>query len=583
MLMQPAYSQQDTDIEAMLKEGKEAYLNGEYNEAIEKLSVAVRFLRVKDDLVDANIILALVHLTLGDNKNSEKFIKDALKIKPDLVLSAAEYSPKFITLAENIQKTDVITTIFKIAGGGILYLNGFQTGEGKFLEVKVFKGENNIKVMKEGFEAFQEDLLLTDDGGIKEIELRLKDVPRNGVIEKPGTKKKKKFPWLIVVGGIIVLGALLYFLVLKKPKFNLTTTWGEGVGGSPASGSTSYNKNETVIYNFVAQQGYTNLTVKLDGQEINASGIIKMDKNHKLEAVAVGDLGPQHALLVIVGNGIDGNPGTGSYTYNENQTVSYDYKLKNDYKDLLVKLDGTKVGPKGTITMDRAHTLHASAVPTSGKVSLTVNKGNGVQGSPTSGISTHSIGDRVNYNYTVKSGYTDLVVKLDGQPVSNSGSITMDRDHTLNATASTSDDQMVLTVDKGDGVSGTPNKGTHKYGKGAKVNYNYKLESGYTNLKVKLDGKTVSSSGTITMNTSHNLTASATSNLGSINITSKPSGATIYLDGQDSGHVTPDTLTNITAGTHTITLKKKNFKDATGQVEVIAGQTVNFHLELQKL
>ncbi len=45
-LMQPLYAQQDADIETILKEGKEAYLNGEYNKAIEKLSVAVRFLRV---------------------------------------------------------------------------------------------------------------------------------------------------------------------------------------------------------------------------------------------------------------------------------------------------------------------------------------------------------------------------------------------------------------------------------------------------------------------------------------------------------------------------------------------------------
>ena len=55
------------------------------------------------------------------------------------------------------------------------------------------------------------------------------------------------------------------------------------------------------------------------------------------------------------------------------------------------------------------------------------------------------------------------------------------------------------------------------------------------------------------------------------------------MDGQDTGHTTPDILTNITVGTHTITLKKKNFKDATGQVEVIAGQTVNFHRDMQKL
>ena len=181
------------------------------------------------------------------------------------------------------------------------------------------------------------------------------------------------------------------------------------------------------------------------------------------------------------------------------------------------------------------------------------------------------------------SGYTDLAVKLDGQTVSANGTITMDRDHSLNATASGGSNQFVLTVDRGNGVSGTPASGNYTYSTGDKVNYSYSPESGYANLVVRLDGSTVSSSGTITMNSSHNLTASATSAVGDIKVTSSPNKAAIWLDGQDTGKVCTSVLHNIPAGVHTITLKLAGYKDASGQVTVVSGQLVNFHRDLQEL
>jgi hypothetical protein len=124
------------------------------------------------------------------------------------------------------------------------------------------------------------------------------------------------------------------------------------------------------------------------------------------------------------------------------------------------------------------------------KYTLTVTKGEGVDGSPNSGTMTYNQGTAVNYNYSLQSGYKDLQVRLDGNAVSSSGTITMDRDHTLTATA-TPLDRYTLTVTKGEGVVGTPDSGTTTYDEGTVVNYSYSLQSGYTNLGVTLDGATV--------------------------------------------------------------------------------------------
>ncbi|HDK26780.1 MAG TPA: DNRLRE domain-containing protein, partial [Candidatus Atribacteria bacterium] len=51
-----------------------------------------------------------------------------------------------------------------------------------------------------------------------------------------------------------------------------------------------------------------------------------------------------------------------------------------------------------------------------------------------------------------------------------------------------------------------------------------------------------------------------TTTTGSIDINSYPDGAEVYLDGVDTGQVTPIILTNIDAGTHTVTLDKFHYK-----------------------
>jgi len=106
------------------------------------------------------------------------------------------------------------------------------------------------------------------------------------MIQKEGKKKKKKFPWALVVGGVVVAGVLVYFLLLKPKKKTLTVNLGEGAAGEPASGTYQYKKGEVVNYNYRLQDGYSQLSVLLDGAAVSPQGRVTMNGNHRLTASA---------------------------------------------------------------------------------------------------------------------------------------------------------------------------------------------------------------------------------------------------------------------------------------------------------
>jgi hypothetical protein len=66
---------------------------------------------------------------------------------------------------------------------------------------------------------------------------------------------------------------------------------------------------------------------------------------------------------------------------------------------------------------------------------LSVSVGAGVAGTPASGTYSHTEGATVTYNYSLESGYSNLVVTLDGTPVAASGTLTVSGNHSLSATA----------------------------------------------------------------------------------------------------------------------------------------------------
>jgi hypothetical protein len=134
---------------------------------------------------------------------------------------------------------------------------------------------------------------------------------------------------------------------------------------------------------------------------------------------------------------------------------------------------------------------------------LTVAVGTGVSGTPASGVTFYKKGKRIDYSYKFEATYKNLRVYLDGVAVPAAGQIKMDRHHTLAAYADES--YFDLTVTTTAGVSGTPAAGTYTHREGTSVAYNYADTSGYTNLRVQVDGVDVPAQGTLLMDRAHTL------------------------------------------------------------------------------
>ncbi|HSQ79051.1 MAG TPA: PEGA domain-containing protein [Candidatus Bathyarchaeia archaeon] len=71
-----------------------------------------------------------------------------------------------------------------------------------------------------------------------------------------------------------------------------------------------------------------------------------------------------------------------------------------------------------------------------------------------------------------------------------------------------------------------------------------------------------------------------TPTMGTIQIASTPTGAEVFLDGADRGMMTNCSVTNVSAGNHTIKLIKDGYADYQGTAMVTAGKTVAFNATL---
>ncbi|MGE5339981.1 MAG: Ig-like domain-containing protein [Candidatus Omnitrophota bacterium] len=102
---------------------------------------------------------------------------------------------------------------------------------------------------------------------------------------------------------------------------------------------------------------------------------------------------PKYNLQVTRGDGVDGYPETGTFSYNQGATVNYNYTLKQGYKNLVVTLDGLVASASGTISMEADHVLSASATA--------------VDDPPDVNISTPADGSEVSGTVTVQADATD--------------------------------------------------------------------------------------------------------------------------------------------------------------------------------
>ncbi|MDD3112580.1 MAG: PEGA domain-containing protein, partial [Methanofollis liminatans] len=70
---------------------------------------------------------------------------------------------------------------------------------------------------------------------------------------------------------------------------------------------------------------------------------------------------------------------------------------------------------------------------------------------------------------------------------------------------------------------------------------------------------------------------------GSIAVASTPAGAAVWLDGTDTGLVTPTAIADVPAGDHVVTLKLEGYADASTPVTVASGETATVDLALTTL
>lgn len=94
--------------------------------------------------------------------------------------------------------------------------------------------------------------------------------------------------WRMCLILCCVLGLLFQIgcSTAEDTTYTLSVTVGEGITGTPATGSNSYTEGETVSYSYALQTGYENLEVRLDGVVVGNTGVITMNMAHTLTVTA---------------------------------------------------------------------------------------------------------------------------------------------------------------------------------------------------------------------------------------------------------------------------------------------------------
>lgn len=216
-------------------------------------------------------------------------------------------------------------------------------------------------------------------------------------------------------------------VVSALPIHALTVLSGTGTTGSPAA-SGLYPQGTVVNYSYALQAGYQNLQVTLDGGPTVAIGTVTMDGDHTLAVTAQITT---HTLTATAGpHGSINPPGTTVVNHGGNQTYAITPDPGYQVADLLV--DGASVGALASyafpnVTTDHFISATFSALPGQ---PLAVTLGAGTSGTPAA-TASYAVGTVVPYNYTLSAGYQNLLVQLDGNPVSASGTVTMTVPHVL--------------------------------------------------------------------------------------------------------------------------------------------------------
>lgn len=377
---------------------------------------------------------------------------------------------------------------------------------------------------------------------------------RDGKIEKEGAKKKKKFPWLLTVGAVVVVGALVYFLLLKpRKKFTLTVVRGTGVQGDPQGNTYRYKKGTIVAYNYTPAPGYSGLAVTLDGNIAPNFGVVNMDKDHILVASSSLNevtLAPDRSEVEIpegksiafsvklsaqprANVNVTVSRASGDQdiqvltdqlnftTANWNTPKSVSLKAAEDADvvdgEALIRLSADGI-PNIYITVrekDNDHPTVSIIEPVDrdtvkGEVTVTAEAAAAAAEKIITRVEFYIDGKKEGFDIAAPYSYTwDTAGVPDGQHRIKAIAYDLGGfkgEHEISVTVK---NRYTLKVTKGNGVDGAPDTGENTYADGEIVTYNYLLLPGYNNLRVLLDGVAAAASGSITMDRDHELKALA--------------------------------------------------------------------------
>jgi tetratricopeptide (TPR) repeat protein len=201
----------------LLEQGKQYYQEGKFEETVEKLTLALKMLSDKDKLVDAYLHMALSHFALGEKEKAKQDLAELLRLDPTHKLDPMYYPPDFVQLLDEAKGAILAhITIETEPTEAQVYLDGELKGLSPLELQEVAAGEHKLVVLKEGYKA-QEQRLLVKEGEKRTVsfELEKKEEKKRPAVavtpkeKKPEVKKSKSWLWILLGGAAAAAIAIL--------------------------------------------------------------------------------------------------------------------------------------------------------------------------------------------------------------------------------------------------------------------------------------------------------------------------------------------------------------------------------------
>ncbi|MCK5056958.1 MAG: PEGA domain-containing protein [Candidatus Aminicenantes bacterium] len=150
-------------------------------------------------------------------------------------------------------------------------------------------------------------------------------------------------------------------VVQKIGKKRLKVKIGEGVSGSPRTGSYTYPKGKKIRYSYTAKEGSANPGVQLDGKTVPDKGTLTMNVNHTLtvtmakQAAVTVNSNPEGATIYV--DGMDSTQMT-NFTFNLPTAGIHEFLLRKiGYKEYATTINAEFDKTK-TLSQDLEKGLH---------------------------------------------------------------------------------------------------------------------------------------------------------------------------------------------------------------------------------